>query len=142
MKCRICGLENPPEALICDCGYNFELKKMPSCSNEGWWLGSVLPTLNPKVKSEVVGFLGFVIMFLSRWLFYYQEDDSGDGFIIMWFINLVGLMFVICGVGIALQTRSRNPWNALLVILACVGWLIIISLYTNGKPRPFYCNKK
>ncbi len=28
MKCPNCGKENPDSALICDCGYNFDTKKM------------------------------------------------------------------------------------------------------------------
>lgn len=29
MKCPNCSLENPPEAIQCDCGYNFKTKKYP-----------------------------------------------------------------------------------------------------------------
>ena len=27
MRCPICHLENPPEAMKCDCGYNFETNR-------------------------------------------------------------------------------------------------------------------
>lgn len=52
MQCPICKLENPPDAILCDCGYNFQTRRAPvpqqatpRYQGVGGWLAFFLLTL-------------------------------------------------------------------------------------------------
>ena len=102
MKCPRCGLINPPTAMICDCGYNFETK-------------SVVKPLQPRSgmkRKTAQGFLlasGILVLFGSGSCFLSCNNPTGEWSIIIGLGGLFGLFVaVILGiVGLVGLARSR-----------------------------------
>ena len=63
MKCHVCGLTNPPEAIKCDCGYNFKTGMVYNPKD-----GS--PTHRLPDENRIKDFdmpFGSMILFMVKW---------------------------------------------------------------------------
>jgi hypothetical protein len=54
-KCPDCGKQHVPQKQVCDCGYNFRLKKNPQKEAQSLPKEAPKPTAAPKKKAAVTG---------------------------------------------------------------------------------------
>ncbi len=76
-KCPICKLINPEEAVLCDCGYNFELNKVERNSN----LGSLKTKYAGFFLRVLAYFIDVIPMIILLILFFLIFTDIKDVFI-------------------------------------------------------------
>ena len=76
-KCPICKLINPEEAVICDCGYNFELNKVDRNGN----LGSIKTNYAGFFIRVLAYFIDIIPMMVLQILFFLIFTDIKDAFI-------------------------------------------------------------
>jgi hypothetical protein len=122
MKCPKCSLENPPTAMWCDCGYNFETKSMNQKikSNEGEASPESLVVSNEiKIASTlswvwgIFNFVGFLI---------FAPGLVHGGFVFPILILIFSVVF--CNLGFGIRKLRRNvTWRSLLAIPANIIFL-------------------
>lgn len=105
MKCPKCKLENPPTAMICDCGYNFETQKKgkPIQSSETGVYGELVTLVNGgefvlaglgirligQILDAIAGIIIGLVVFLILKSFEVEEMAAGLIFIAIIYLYIL-----------------------------------------------------
>jgi hypothetical protein len=138
MKCPKCKLENPPSAMICDCGYNFETKAL----NPEKALKSSLDSISNFNEVESIwkkllwAFWGcMAIAFLRVILLVTKVSET---FLVLPFAIVIWGAFIFFMLKFAMALKMKNYQIVIVLVscFTCVFWLSfawVYGIYINKK---------
>jgi hypothetical protein len=125
VQCPACGLENPPSAIQCDCGYNFETGIRP-------------PDVDPTVVIKILGYCASGLALLAPWIvvypFLHGKNDPLDHLILLTPAACGGTS-VMCGIIGLLGGYPKRGWQLVIIgiVAAVVGTALglVVAIKTN-----------
>jgi uncharacterized RDD family membrane protein YckC len=114
MKCPSCGLENPPTAQICDCGYNFETHVLGK---------PILPPTSPVIGDKIILPIGTELRLAglgSRW-----KGQFADG--------LIALGITIASILVIHLMRIGENYQIYICIGIYLGYLLLSDGFKGGR---------